>query len=428
MNKRLLIITYYWPPYAGGGVQRWLKFAKYLPEYNWTPIIYTPENPSYSLQDQSLLEDVSEKLEVIKRPIWEPYDLANIFKNKNSKESLNTGQTNKSSKSKKVLNWIRGNFFIPDPRKFWVKPSIAFLGKYLEANPVDAVITTGPPHSMHLIGLGLKKKFDTNWIVDIRDPWSSFDLLEEYQVSSGNLKKYQDLESEVLKNCDRVIATSPSMPTKLQSFNQNKFFPITNGFDTSDFKDFKDTSAADNLVLYHAGLMSGLRNPTNFWKALNQLLLEKLISKDKFTLNLVGVVESSVEDSINTFDHLSKTYVREDYKNHKEVITDYQTANVLMLFVNNTDNAKVNIPGKSFEYLATGKPILCFTSGNTDIANILKTLDHCLVLDYNEEVPKVKKKLITFFSNILNASTLDINKYSRSHLTSLLVQLLDNLT
>ena len=156
MNKRLLIITYYWPPYAGGGVQRWLKFAKYLPEYNWTPIIYTPENPSYSLQDQSLLEDVSEKLEVIKRPIWEPYDLANIFKNKNSKESLNTGQTNKSSKSKKVLNWIRGNFFIPDPRKFWVKPSIAFLGKYLEANPVDAVITTGPPHSMHLIGLGLK--------------------------------------------------------------------------------------------------------------------------------------------------------------------------------------------------------------------------------------------------------------------------------
>ena len=426
MKKRVLIITYYWPPSAGGGVQRWLKFSKYLPDYEWTPIIYTPDNPSYSLTDKSLLQDISPDLEVLKRPIWEPYDLVNVLKGKKSSKSLNTGQTNKSSTSSKLLSWVRGNFFIPDPRKYWVKPSVSFLKQYLKHNPVDVIITTGPPHSMHLIGLALKKAIGCKWIVDIRDPWSAFDLLDEYRVSPRNLKKYQALESEVLMACDRVIATSPSMPTQLQSFDQDKFLPITNGFDKSDFDLFSDTSNKQNLVLYHAGLMSDLRNPVNFWTALDQIIGEDS-EPSKYMLHLVGVVESGVDASIQKYQHLSQCYKKEGYKDHEEVILDYQTANVLLLFVNNTANAAVNIPGKTFEYLATGKPILCFSKPDTDVAKILEQFDHCAVIDYNEEVPDIKEKLLAFFSSRTHATTSEVDKFSRSQLTADLAHLLDAL-
>ena len=250
--------------------------------------------------------------------------------------------------------------------------------------------------------------------------------MDEYQVTARNLKKYQALESEVLQSCDRVIATSPSMPSQLQSFDAKKFLAITNGFDKSDFKSFEDKSESNKLVVYHAGLMSALRNPTNFWKALDQLLAENLIDKDKFELNLAGVVESVVDDSINELEHLSTNYSKEGYKKHEEVIKDYETANVLLLFVNNTANAAVNIPGKTFEYLATGKPILCFSDLSTDVAKILNSFNHCLVVDYNLSVSELKKELLVFFSKRATSASHELNQYSRSHLTSVLAKLLDN--
>ena len=159
-NKKILVITYYWPPAGGPGVQRWLKFVKYLPENGWQPTVFIPENPSYPLLDESLNAEVPKGLNLIKQKIWEPYQWAEKLNKSNKK--FKAGQfdvaKNQSWKSKLSI-WVRGNFFIPDARVFWVKPSTKYLKKYLTENHFDAVVTTGPPHSVHLIGLGLKKYF-----------------------------------------------------------------------------------------------------------------------------------------------------------------------------------------------------------------------------------------------------------------------------
>ena len=142
--KRVLIITYYWVPLAGSGVQRWLKFVKYLPQNGWQPIIYTPSNPDFPLRDESLMKDVPDECEVIRQPIWEPYKYASIFsKNKSATTGMHKKEDKKSWKSN-LVNYVRSNFFIPDPRVFWVKKSIKFLSKYLDDNPVDVVVTNGP--------------------------------------------------------------------------------------------------------------------------------------------------------------------------------------------------------------------------------------------------------------------------------------------
>ncbi|MBE9481851.1 MAG: glycosyl transferase family 1, partial [Bacteroidetes bacterium] len=174
--KKVLIITYYWPPSGGAGVQRWLKFVKYLREFGWEPIVYTPENPEAPDIDNSLEKDIPDNLTVIKRKIWEPYTAYKKFIGQEKEQKINAGFLSENKKPKLSENisvWIRGNFFIPDARKFWIKPSVKFLTNYLKNNPVDAMISSGPPHSMHMIALGLKQRLGIPWLADFRDPWTN---------------------------------------------------------------------------------------------------------------------------------------------------------------------------------------------------------------------------------------------------------------
>ncbi|MFN3939263.1 MAG: hypothetical protein ACK4IY_01670, partial [Chitinophagales bacterium] len=184
--KKALIITYYWPPSGGAGVQRWLKMTKYLKELNIQPVIYTAENPDMALKDYSLMDEVPDDVIVIKQPVWEPYDLYRKLLRKKKTESVNQGfisETKKSTVLEKFAVWMRGNFFIPDARKFWIKPSIRFLQKYLLHSPVDIIISTGPPHSMHMIALGLKAQTNIPWIADFRDPWTNIDFYDQLYLS-----------------------------------------------------------------------------------------------------------------------------------------------------------------------------------------------------------------------------------------------------
>lgn len=402
--KKVLIITYYWPPSAGGGVQRWLKFAKYLPQYGWEPVIYTPSNPDFNLTDDSLLGDVPPDLTVIKREIWEPYGLLRLF-SKKAKGSSNVGQVSNKGAKKKILSWVRGNLFIPDPRKFWKGPSIKFLSSYLVEQGIATIVTTGPPHSMHLIGLGLKKKLpNLKWIVDIRDPWSGFDMLDNFLVSTRNRKKYQSMEEEVLRASDAVTATSPSMKTLLRPFDHQKFEGITNGYDRQDFINFQDRSSSTELIIYHAGLINDLRNPENFLTALDAYCnQEKAIHKAttlNLKLHLVGIFEKALLETIAKLPHISEALHKEAYKDHSEVLADYESASVLLLLVNNTDNAKVNIPGKTFEYLATGKPIICISDLETDVVKILNSYPHSLVFSYAEKPEIILPKLSLFLKTL----------------------------
>jgi len=208
--KKVLIITYYWPPAGGPGVQRWLNFVKYLPENNITPIVYIPENPSYPITDYNITNEIPEGVELITQPILEPYRWAQKISSKDS-NTISKGiipNQKKQNWKQKLLLWVRGNLFIPDARKFWVTPSVKFLSNYIKANQIETIVTTGPPHSIHLIGLQLKQKLNLRWISDFRDPWTTIGYHQKLKLTNWAKKKHRKQEQEVLNCADDIIVTS----------------------------------------------------------------------------------------------------------------------------------------------------------------------------------------------------------------------------
>ncbi len=267
--RKVLIITYYWPPSGGAGVQRWLKFSKYLHEYGWEPIIYTPENPEAPSQDFTLLKEIPKGITIIKTPIWEPYEFYKKLVGMKKGEKVNAGFLNEKKKpalAEGFSTWIRGNFFIPDARKFWIKPSVKYLNNYLKQNPVDAIISTGPPHSMHLIALGVKKKLNIPWLADFRDPWTDIDFYHHLRLTKWADKKHKRLELSVLKNADIVTTVSNNWGKDLEKIYSRKVDIVTNGFDPEDFAAANQT--LDTMfTLTHIGSLNKDRNPGEIGRA-----------------------------------------------------------------------------------------------------------------------------------------------------------------
>ncbi|MCB0428063.1 MAG: glycosyltransferase, partial [Mangrovimonas sp.] len=233
MLKKVLIVAYYWPPAGGPGVQRWLKFVKYLPDFGIEPIVFVPENASYPIVDESLNTEISSAATVIKFPIKEPYKLAGFL----SKSSKNISKgiipdKKKQSLIQQMMLYIRGNFFIPDARIGWVKPSVSFLETYCSEHKIDTLITTGPPHSLHLIGLHLKEKLSLKWITDFRDPWTSIDYHKELKLSKASENKHKALEKQVLTTADQIVVTSESTRLEFEQITSKPIEVITNGYDT----------------------------------------------------------------------------------------------------------------------------------------------------------------------------------------------------
>ncbi len=419
--KRVLIITYYWPPSAGSGVQRWLKMSKYLPEFGWQPVIYTPENPDFSTKDESLFKDIHPEVEVVKNKIWEPYRMYRLLTGKKSGGG-NFGMTKSDNQGvmQKFSMWVRGNIFVPDPRVTWRKPSILFLKKYLKKHPVDAIVTTGPPQSMHLIGLGLKKSNPKlKWIADFRDPWSKFDFLDNFDLSESAKKKQSDLESEVLNFADRVVTVSPSLGDELVDFDKSKRRIVNNGFDHKDFENIA-SSNTDTFQIYHAGLINAYRYFPNLWKALDELVSENQDFKNKVKVELVGNVAGTIQEKLNSFSKL-KNHIRvRSWMAHDELLKEYGKANLLLLLPHQSINAKGIIPGKVYEYLALKKPILNFGPSNTDVAKILEETQTGTTLS-GASVDEIKTQLMKVFLDFKSKKTFNpysekINQYSRKNL------------
>lgn len=411
--KKVLIITYYWPPSGGGGVQRWLKFAKYLPEYGWEPIIYTPENPSFDLQDMSLLSEVSPETDVIKFPIWEPYQLFESFSGQKTPSQGLAKSTKKKSFLSNFALWVRGNFFIPDPRRFWVRPSIKFLTDFVASNEIDTIVTTGPPHSMHLIGLGLKKKTGIKWVADFRDPWSKWDMLNTFKL--GVLAKWQHsrLELRVLKHADEVMTVSDTWADDFRHIYQRKYHVVTNGFDAEDFNNIQDDVSNDKLKLYHFGLINAFRSPKGFWDALKEY-------NQEVEVQLTGTVSDEIMEMIHSDALLDKVVDITPPIPHDQVVHSFSKADALLLILNNSENAKGHLPGKLFEYLASKRPILALGPRDSDAAKIIRETNTGIVVNHDnkQEILKALKRIReeAYIPNIK-----EIEKFSRKALTEKLV-------
>ena len=430
IEKKVLIITYYWPPSGGGGVQRWLKMSKYLPEYGWRPIIFTPENPDFELKDDTLLKDVSVDADIIKLPIWEPFGLYRKMMGKKAVQKQGVVDKNDSTRIGKLIRWIRGNWFIPDPRIFWVRPAVNYLTKYLSKNAIDVIITTGPPHSMHLIGMELKKRFAIKWVADFRDPWSDWDVLPQLNLNKKSWRYHKKLEKQVMHNADIVLTVTNNLAKRLaQTGGISKVEVVTNGFDAQDFIASNDIKP-NKFRIAHVGLLNQGRNPELLWQSLNELCIENATFKAHLEVVLVGTIEQAVKDSIDEFNQLKTSVLIPEYMVHNEVLELYQQTAVLLLLVNNTSNSSWILPGKLFEYFSAKRPILAFGQLDSEANDVLQECGYDGFLTYDDKLG-IKHRLNALFTNYLNnsieVSSDKINRYERSKLTSKLVNLLNEL-
>lgn len=422
-KKKVLIITYYWPPSGGGGVQRWLKFAKYLPENGWEPIIFTPENPEFPVLDESLQKDIASDLKVIKYPIWEPYKLFKKISGRPSNERVNTGLLFDDKKivfTETISLWIRGNLLIPDPRIFWVKPAARYLRKeWGKLNP-DLIVTTGPPHSIHLIGMRMQNEFKVPWIVDFRDPWSKLDFLQRFYPGKKAIKKQQNLEKKVLNSASAVLTVSPSWRKDIQGVTNKKVAVITNGFDTSDFEIMKSENQAKKFRISHMGIINSLRNPKVLWQSLTELGDEIPHFKQDLELFLAGTVDPGLLKDIKEYSLLVDKIQVVPYLPHNEVVKEYKKAACLLLLLNDSEIAKGHIPGKLFEYLASGTPILALGPIDSDVSKIIEENSAGNTIPQNNK-DALKKSILEFYrkykENIQDQQSENIKEYSRENLT-----------
>ncbi len=422
---KVLILTYYWPPAGGSGVQRWLKFVKYLPEFGIEPIVYTAKDPNYALVDDSLKEEVRKEQEVIYGKILEPNDLMHPFA---GKKKISAGfLDSRPGFGQRLLNYIRANFFIPDARMLWIRPSVKLLSSYLENNRVEALITTGPPHSVHLIGRALKKRFGIPWISDFRDPWTNIDYFHSLPLSRRSKNRHAELERAVLQESDAVIVVGRSMQQEFRKFN-SQVHVIPNGYD--DHAEAAPGAALPGFTLTHIGLMNADRNPKVLWRALQELNRDSASFASDLRVRLIGKCSDEVVKDIEECGLEGHVEIV-DYIPHREVMQYQLSSQVLLLCVNRVPSARAVVTGKVFEYLQAGRPILGIGPTDGDLAAILQEAGSGVMVDFDDK-ERLKTELLklhkAYLRGSLSASPKGVEKYHRRNLTKDLAKLIQRVT
>ncbi len=419
-----MVIAYYWPPAGGPGVQRWLKFVKYLPEFGYEPIVYVPENADYPIVDKSMLDDIPENLRILKQPISEPYRWASFLSTKKTKR-ISSGiipKEEKQSALDKLLLWIRGNFFIPDARKSWVRPSVSFLSKIIQQENIQSIITTGPPHSLHLIGLQLKQQFpNIQWTTDFRDPWTSIGYHKKLKLTKASQQKHKALEHQVLISCDKIVVTSGTTKNEFRALTQKPIKVITNGFEPLVAK---AGTLDEKFTISHIGSLLTDRNPTVLWDVLQDLVHEHKALGEHLNIRLIGVVGEAVLQSLEKYG-LADFVTNLGYVGHDEVLQYQHRSQVLLLTEINAEETKGIIPGKLFEYLNAQRPILAIGPMGWEAGQMVEATESGVYFRSNDK-NGLKKVLLNWYgaykNNSLQVAPSGIEKYSRRSLTKSLAE------
>ena len=398
---------------------------KYLPDFEVQPIVEVPESPTYPIVDSQLESEVSDKAIILKTPIFEPYQLAS-FLSKNKTKKISSGiipNQKKQSFLEKLMLWVRGNLFIPDARVFWVKPSVAYLEKYIRENEIDTIITSGPPHSLHLIGLELKQKMNLKWLADFRDPWTTIGYHKSLRLSQYAAKKHKQLESQVLNSADTIIVTSKTTKAEFQALTTKPIEVITNGFDVEKVdKQTLDTK----FSLAHIGSFLSERNPKILWESLVELCTEIPDFKSHLEIKLIGAISNEVLETIDQFG-LNSVLNNLGYVSHAEAVAHQRKSQVLLLIEINSEATKSILPGKLFEYMVSERPILAIGPKDSDFAEIITNTNTGVFFEYSEKA-KLKQTIHEYYNQFLEAKlqshAVGLQQYSRKNLTQQLVELL----
>ena len=425
--KRVLVIAYYWPPSGGSGVQRWVKFSKYLPAEGWEPVVFAPLNADYPSLDPSFERELPENLEVLRGKIWEPYAAYRKLTGARSTQVTEISSGKKTWKQRLSL-WIRANLFVPDPRVGWVKPSVKTLRKYLTEHPVDAIVTTGPPHSVHLIGQKLHKATGIPWIPDFRDPWSRMYYLKYLPMTAGTWAKLRAQEQAVLDDCNTVLACTPLVQEEFQAQTKTPVACITNGFDEEDFTG-PAPEGDGRFNITHTGLFAADGNPFILWKVLKELAAEDPWFKESLRLRLVGKVDREVLDAMADAG-LQANVVALGPCDHATAVREQRSATLLLLPLRNDAQYRPILPGKLFEYLAARRPVLGIGQADGAMARVLHAAQAGVMAGWDDAA--AMKAFIAaawkqFCEGSVPATAGDIGLYTRRATTHALAQLLESL-
>ena len=419
-------------------MQRWVKFAKYLPSEGWQPVIYTPENPEQLAIDESLAAEIPAEVEVIKTRIVEPYEIYKklLRKSGHSKEAVEVNPVNAQNKSflQKVAMWVRGNLFRPDPRCMWIGPSVRFLKKYLKEHPVDLIVSTGPPQSMHLIGRRLALETGLPWIADFRDPWTKIFYFKHLSMTHGTERWHKKMEKKVLDDTSVVVAVSPLVQQEFQAMTSTRVELITNGFDECDFAAepcHEAEGGSDNeFCVTHTGLFAADGNPTVLW----EVLAEKCASDNAFRkalkIKLIGKTDESILTALNEAG-LSECVKNIGYLPHSEAVEQQRNASLLILPLRKEPEYKAVLPGKLFEYLASRRPVLGIGQKDGAMAMILNETKTGVVLDWEDREAiacHIDSCWEKHLAGKLVTDGADISQFTRRSLTKRMAQLFDSLT
>ncbi len=431
--KKVLIITYYWPPCGGIGVLRCLKFAKYLRNFGWEPIIFTAENAHYPNIDESNFKDIPEGISILKQKIWEPYHIYKFITGKKKDANVNNvfyTQKEKSSLMHDFSVWVRSNFFIPDARASWIKPSVNYLFNYLKEHPVDAILSNGPPHSNTRIATILSQKTGIPWLADFQDPWTQVDYYQLLHLTKWADRKHRRLEQEAFSNADHTTIVSHHWKEELEHIGAKNVSVIPWGYDPDDFKSI-EVERDQKFTLTHLGIMGYDRNPIHLFQVIKVLTEEIPDFANFIELKLVGQVEQSVKNSIEEAGIASYcNFVGSvDRKTALELSCQ---SNVLLLLLNQQENAKGRIPGKLFEYLAARRPIVVLGPEDGDASNIVKETKSGVASSYDnfEKIKQIITNLYHQYKNkeLVHSLNNEIESYSNFHTTKKIAELLHHIS
>jgi glycosyltransferase involved in cell wall biosynthesis len=430
--KKVLIITYYWPPSGGAGVQRWLKFAKYLPEYGVEPYVLTvdPNYATYPQTDNTLEQEIPADLKIFKTRSFEVLGIISGVFGKNNIPYGGFSNVDKRSILQTILRFIRGNFFIPDARRGWNKYVLIKGAEIIRKYDINTIITTGPPHSTHLAGLKLKKKLDVKWIADFRDPWTDIYYYPD-MLHTGVAKKIdRKNEKNVLEGADVVIANCNSnlrlLISKVDGAEIKKFTVLTNGFDPADF-DFTLPPALEFIITY-SGTMSDQYKPQVFFRAFTRLI--KKNPDIKFKFRLAGNISSSAERQIMEYG-FSSNFEYPGYVSHSRLAGFLKSSSALLYIFPEAPSDK-GVAGKLFEYLAVCRPIIAIGPTDSDASAFIEECeagksftreDESGILEYLDHLVGIFREQ----GEVMAGNGMHLN-YSRKKLTSSLSSIIKNLS
>jgi len=411
--KKILIITYYWPPAGGSGVQRWMYFAKYLPSFDFEPIIITVDEKyaSYKQLDFKLNDNVKD-IKVYKTKSIEILKIFSFLSSGNSKKAIPMGEI-KSGKNGlfiKFAKYIRGSVFIPDARRGWNLYALKKSKKIIREEAIHTVITTGPPHSTHLIALKLKRKFSIKWIADFRDPWSDLYYNKEFIRTKRAVKKDICLEKKILESADMVLTVGNKLKELLQSKSDkiySKIYHIFNGYDAELFNSI-EYRKSDNFEISYIGFLSKNSPYETFVKSV-KIFADAIENKNNIVLNLAGIIDESILKFVKK--ELSEIKINIlGYLTHTEAVALMKKSNLLISCLPEMPQSKILVSGKTAEYIASGNPILSFGNPESESAEMLAELDYGLTCRKNEE-----EKAAVFIEEIYNGFLQKKNLYNNTN-------------